>query len=106
MHSSGPLHMDKQKQDDQLEPTYSTSVPIQDVALKTCWEQWMIEKGGERGSGISTLMAQHDDDDDVICRGASKKGKISCHEIYILIYLSTFLLNTLGISFLKFVLTL
>ena len=27
--------MDKQRQDDQLEPTYNSSVPIQDVALKT-----------------------------------------------------------------------
>ena len=24
----------------------------------------MIEKGGEKGSGISVLMAQHNDDDD------------------------------------------
>ena len=30
------LHMDEQMQDDQLESTYSSSVPIQDVALKTC----------------------------------------------------------------------
>ena len=27
--------MDKQRQDDQLEPIYNSSVPIQDVALKT-----------------------------------------------------------------------
>ena len=31
----GPLHMDEQRQDDQLEPTYNSSVLIQDVALKT-----------------------------------------------------------------------
>ena len=33
-YSCGPLHMDEQKQDDQLEPTYKSCVPIQDVALK------------------------------------------------------------------------
>ena len=31
-----PPHMVEQKQDDQLEHTYSSSVRIQDVALKTC----------------------------------------------------------------------
>ena len=39
MYSCGPLHMDKQMQDDQLEPEYSSSVPIQDVALKTGQKQ-------------------------------------------------------------------
>ena len=55
--------MDKQRQNDQLEPTYSSSFPIRDVALKTCWKQWTIGRGGERGSGISMLMAQLDDDE-------------------------------------------
>ena len=63
MYYSGPLHMDKQKQYDQLEPTHSSSVPIWDEALKTSWKQWTIEKGGEKRSGISVLMARHDDDD-------------------------------------------
>ena len=63
-YSCGPLHMDEQWLDDQLEPTYNSSVPIQDVALKTYWKQWTIEKGGGRGSGISVLMAWHDNDDD------------------------------------------
>ena len=27
--------------------TYSSSVPIQDVALKTCHKQWTIERGGQ-----------------------------------------------------------
>ena len=49
--------MDEQRQDDQLETTYSSSVPIRDVALKIYREQWMIEKGGKKGSGISVLMA-------------------------------------------------
>ena len=56
--------MDEQRQDDQLEPTYSSSVLIRDVALKTCRKQWTIEKGGEKGSKISVLMARHDDDDE------------------------------------------
>ena len=64
MYSNGPLHMDVQRQNDQLETTYSSSVPIQDVALRTCQKQWTIGRGGERGSGISVLIARHDDDDD------------------------------------------
>ena len=43
-------HMAVQKQDDQLELTYSNYVRTQD---------------GERGSGISVLAARHDDDDDL-----------------------------------------
>ena len=35
MFSYGPLHMAEQKQGDQLEPTYNSSVKIRDVALKT-----------------------------------------------------------------------
>ena len=35
MYSYGPQHMAKQKQDNQLEHTYS-NVRIRDVALKTC----------------------------------------------------------------------
>ena len=56
--------MDEQRQDDQLEPTYSSSVPIQDVTLKTCWKQWTIGRGDERGFRISELMVRRDDDDD------------------------------------------
>ena len=55
-----------QKQDDQLELTYSNYVRIQDVTLKTCRRWWMIGRSGERGSGISVLAARHDDDDDEI----------------------------------------
>ena len=61
MYSCGPLHMDEQRKDDQLEHTYSSSVPIWDVALKTCRKQWTIENGGERGSRISALMAWYGD---------------------------------------------
>ena len=57
IYSWGPLHMDEKRQEDQLEPTYSIFVPIRDVALKTCRKQWIIEKGVEKGSGISMVMA-------------------------------------------------
>ena len=35
----GPLHMDEQRQDVQLEPTYSSFVLIRDVALRICRKQ-------------------------------------------------------------------
>ena len=56
--------MDEQKQDAQLESTLSSSVPIRDVALKTCRKRWTIGRDDERGSGISVMIAQHDDDGD------------------------------------------
>ena len=56
--------MDEQRQDDQLEPIYNSSVPIQDVALKTNWKRLTTEKGDRRASGRSVLMVRHDDDDD------------------------------------------
>ena len=56
--------MNEQKQDDQLEPIYNCSVPIQDVALKTYREQWTIEMDGGRRSGRSVLAVRHDNDDD------------------------------------------
>ena len=64
MYSYGPPPMAKQKQDDQLEHTYSSYVRIRDVTLKTCQKRWMIGRSGERGSGISVLAVRHDDDDD------------------------------------------
>ena len=56
--------MDEQWQDDQLEPIYNSSVPIQEVALKTHRERWTIKTGRESGLGRYLLMARHDDDDD------------------------------------------
>ena len=53
-----------QKQDDQLERTFSSYVRIQDVVLKTYLGRWKIGRSGERGSGISVLPARYDDDDD------------------------------------------
>ena len=66
-YSCGPLHMDEQRQDDQLEPKYNSSVPIQDVALKTYQERGTIEMGGGRGSKRSVLAVRHDDDDIGFC---------------------------------------
>ena len=58
--------MDEQKQDYQQEPIYNSSVPIQDIALKTSREQWKMEMGGERGSGRSVIAAWHDDVDESV----------------------------------------
>ena len=55
---------DDQRQDDQLEPTYNSFVLIRDVASRTSRKQLTIGRGGERGSGISVLIAQCDDDDE------------------------------------------
>ena len=56
--------MAEQKQDDQLEHTYSSYVKRRDVVQKTCWRQWTLGKSGERGLGISVWVARKDDDDD------------------------------------------
>ena len=56
--------MAAQKQDDQLERTFSSYVRIQAVVLKTYLGRWTIGRSGERGSGISVLPARYDDDDD------------------------------------------
>ena len=56
-------HMAGQKQDDQLEHTYSSYLRTWNVALKTCRRWWTIGRSGERGSRISVQAARHDDDD-------------------------------------------
>ena len=43
--------MDEQRQDDQLEPTYNSS--IQSLALKIYRQQWTIEKGSGKELEIS-----------------------------------------------------
>ena len=58
-------HMAEQKQDDQHEHTDCSYVRIREVALKTCRRRWTRQRSGERGSGISVLAAQHDDNDDI-----------------------------------------
>ena len=48
----------------QLEHICSSSVRIQDVALKTCQKRLTVGRSGERGSRISMPAARHGDDDD------------------------------------------
>ena len=68
--------MNEQRQDDQLEPTFSSSVPIRHVALKICQKQWTIRRCGERGPGISVQIARRDDDDDDIWGYKDKNGRV------------------------------
>ena len=80
MFSYWPTHMAEQKQGDQLEPTYGSSVRIQDVTPRTCQKQWTIGRSGERGSRISVLETRHDDDDDdsvLLQTGASSPDKVT-----------------------------
>ena len=62
MYSYGSPHMAAQKQDDQLERTFSSYVRIQAVVLKTYIGRWTIGRSGERRSGRSVLAEWHDDD--------------------------------------------
>ena len=62
MFSYVPPHMVELKQGDKLEPTYSSSVRIRDLARKTCQKRWTIRRSGERGLRISVLVTRHDDD--------------------------------------------
>ena len=75
MYSYGPLRMAEQKQGDQLETTYNSSVRIRGVALRTCRNQWTIGRGVGRGPGISVLMARQD------------------YDIYIYIYIYIYILK-------------
>ena len=62
MFSYGPPNIAKQGQGDRLEPTYKSSVRIRDVAQRTGQIRLTIGRSGERGSGISVLVARHDED--------------------------------------------
>ena len=84
MCSYGSPIMAGQKQDDQLEHTFSSHVRIWDVVLKTCRRWWTIGRSGKRGSGISVLTAQHDDDDE-ICIYSNNRIKRSYHCILLFI---------------------
>ena len=84
--------MDKQKQDNQLEPAYSSFVPIRDVALKTCRKQWTIGRGGEKG--ISVLMARHDDDEHIT---EKKESKFTNTCTYILVNVDVYNLSILTV---------
>ena len=96
MYSCGPLHMDEQRQDNQLEPRYSSSVLIQGVNLRTCREQWMIGRGGMRGSEISVLIARRDDDN------IKNKWRMYLKAFYSFILLLIYFQLILGLNFLKF----
>ena len=54
MYSYGPFHMAEQRQNDQLAPTYSSSVKIRGIALGTCRKRWMTGKGDEWGADGTT----------------------------------------------------
>ena len=86
MYSYGPPYMAEQKQDDQLEHTYSSYVRIRNVAVKTCQRRWTIRWSGERGSGISVLAARHDDDDIYANKWPLTHLKIMLPINYLLIY--------------------
>ena len=92
MFSYGPPHMAEPKQGNQLECTYSCSVMIWDVALRTCQERWTIGRSGERGSRISVLVARQDDEmiyiNMCVCVCASLSLSIYI-SIYINIYIYT-----------------
>ena len=70
-----------QKQDDQLEHTYSSYVWKQDVDLKTYQKRLTIGRSGARGSGISMPVARHDDDDDSNMSDKLCLIQLSTHEI-------------------------
>ena len=53
------------KHDDQLEHIFSSYVSMRDVPLRTWRRRWTIGRSGERRSGISVLVAWHDDDEDI-----------------------------------------
>ena len=64
MFSYGSPHMAEQKQDVLLEPKYSSSVRIRDIALRICQKLWTIGRSGKKGSEISVLVVRQNDDDD------------------------------------------
>ena len=97
MNSRGLLHMDEQRRDGQFEPTYSSSVPIWDVALRIWRKQWTTGRCGERRSVITVLIAWHDDEDDDI-----RSIFIWCNLIYLFPFLFLSFPFFLSILFLLF----
>ena len=55
MYSYGPLHMDEQRQDDQLEPTYSTGCSPEDLPE--------LRRVARKGQEYLCWWRHHDDDD-------------------------------------------
>ena len=85
-----------QKQDDQHEHTLSSYVRIRDVVLR----RWTIGRSDERGSGISVLLARHDDDDDEFWHDLITLNWINVF-IYIFIKLQIFVLYYTGHQVIK-----
>ena len=56
-----PFSMAVQKQGGQLEPTYSSFARLRGGARGTHRKRWTIERIGERGPGISVLMARQEE---------------------------------------------
>ena len=88
MYSCGPLHMYEQRQDVQFEPTYSSSLPIRDVALRICQKQWTIGRCGERGA-----------------KKIRADSATWWWYIYIYIYINTYIYNILYMKSLPFMST-
>ena len=63
MYSNGPPHMTGQKQDDQLEHTFSRYVRIRGCNPEDLLEAMNDREKWRERSGISVLAARHDDDD-------------------------------------------
>ena len=78
--------MEEQRQDEQLERIYNSSVLVQDVVLNMYWKRWTIGHGCGRGSGSSVLMERHDNDDDNVC-------VCMCVNMFNIIYLTSSSLN-------------
>ena len=53
--------MDEQRQDDQQEPIYNSSMLIHNIVLKIFRVWWTIETGVGKWSGRSVLTARHDE---------------------------------------------
>ena len=91
-----PIRLDEQRQDELPEPIYNSSVPIQDVTLKTYRERWMRETGRKKGSGKSVPVVRYDDDDnDLKFQKYSLKFSLSLY-IYIYIYEVVLKIDILG----------
>ena len=57
----------------------------------TCRNKWTLGQGGERGSGISVLMAWHDDDNDVcVCVYVWNIQMLRRTDMYMFFHLSFF----------------
>ena len=79
MYSYGPPHMAGQKHDDQLEHTYIQQLCEDTGCSPEDLPEAMNDRSGERGSGISVLVARHDDDDNHCTKCTSSLNKEMLH---------------------------